>query len=135
MHVLVEVLEECAACVVEPRADLLVHLGLQRAKGSVDLFGRPTRLVDAQDTLLEIDTRLDTAEHIIRRAEDPAKEAELLGQKLQDAPVGRVAFVQEVDHDHIVLLAVAVATANALLECAAGSKAGRSSQRVSKIGG
>ena len=116
VHVLVEALEEPAARLVEPRADLLVHLSLQRAKGGVDLFGRPTRLVDAQDTLFEIDTRLDTAEHLVRRAEDSAKEAELLGQKLQDAPVGRVAFVQEVDHDHIVLLAVAVATADALLD-------------------
>ena len=116
VHILVEVLEERTARVVDPRLDLLVHFGLQPAEGGVDLFGRPALLVDVQDALFEIDTRLDTAEHVVRGPEDTIEEAELFGQKLQNAAVRLIAFVQEVDHDYVVLLAVAVAAADALLD-------------------
>ena len=46
----------------------------------------------------------------------PSKSCELLGEQLEDALIGLVLLVQEVDHDDIVLLAVAVAAADALLD-------------------
>ena len=56
------------------------------------------------------------AEHFVGGAEDAVEEAELLAQQLEHAAVGLVALVQEVDDDHVVLLAVAVAAADALLD-------------------
>ena len=37
VHVLVEVLEERAASDIEPRSDLVVHLGLQRSEGAASI--------------------------------------------------------------------------------------------------
>ena len=95
---------------------LLVHLRLQRAERGVDLLGRAALLVDGEDALLEVHAGLDGAQHLVRGAEDAVEEAELLAEQLEHAPVGLVALVQEVDDDHVVLLAVAVAAADALLD-------------------
>lgn len=46
MHVLIEVLEERAARVIQARADLLVHLGLEGAERSVDLLRCAAFLID-----------------------------------------------------------------------------------------
>jgi hypothetical protein len=46
----------------------------------------------------------------------PFEEAELFGEQLQHAAVGGVALVEEVDHHHVVLLAVAMTAADALLD-------------------
>ena len=56
------------------------------------------------------------AEHLVGGAEDAVEEAELLAQQLEYAPIGLVALVQEVDDDDVVLLPVAVAAADALLD-------------------
>ena len=74
------------------------------------------RLVDGGDALLEVHAGLDGAQHFVAGAEDALEELELLGQQLEDALVGGVLAVEEVDHHHVVLLAVAVAAADALLD-------------------
>ena len=53
VDVLVEVLEQGAPRIVEARADLLVHLVLQRAEGRVDGFWSAALLVDGEDALLD----------------------------------------------------------------------------------
>ena len=58
----------------------------------------------------------DGAEHLVAGAEHALEQAELLGEELEDALVGGVALVREVHDDDVVLLAVAVDTADALLD-------------------
>ena len=60
--------------------------------------------------------RFDGAEHLVAGAEHALEELELLGEQLEDALVGLVLPVEEVDDDDVVLLAVAVAAADALLD-------------------
>lgn len=55
------------------------------------------------------------AEHLVRRAKHAVEQVELVLQQLQHALISRIALVQEVDDHYIEPLAVAVATANALL--------------------
>ena len=86
------------------------------AEGGVDLLGRAALLVDGEDALLEIHAGLDGAQHLVGGTEDAAEEAELLAQQFEHAAVGLVALVQEVDDHHVVLLPVAVAAADALLD-------------------
>ena len=85
--------------------------------------GRPRRfprraafLVDGEDALLEIHAGFDGAEHFVGCTEDAVEEAEFLAQQFENTAVGLVAFVQEVDDDDIVLLPVAMAAADALLD-------------------
>jgi hypothetical protein len=75
VHVLVEVLEQRPARVVDTGADLLVHFRLQGAERGVDLLGRSALLVDGEDALLEVDAGLDRAEHLVGGAEDAVEEA------------------------------------------------------------
>ena len=56
-----------AARVVQARADLLVHLRLQRAERGVDLLGRAALLVDGEDALLEVHAGLDACRALRRR--------------------------------------------------------------------
>ena len=73
-------------------------------------------LVDADDALLKVHAGLDGADNFVTRSKDSIEELEFLGEQLVDANIGGVCFVEEVDDDHIVLLAVAVASADALLD-------------------
>ena len=78
--------------------------------------GRAALLVDGGDALLEVDARLDGAEHLVAGAEHAVEEPELLVEELVDALVGGVLLVEEVDHHDVELLTVAVATPDALLD-------------------
>ncbi len=89
---------------------------LKLLEGGVDLVGRAALLVDGENAPLEIDTGLDAAQHFVGGTEDAVEEVELLGEQLVDAAVGLVALVEEVDDDDVVLLPVAVAAADALLD-------------------
>lgn len=116
VNVLIKVLEQRAAGVFEPGADLLVELGPQRLKGGVDLVGRAALLADGEDALFEIDARLDGAQHLVAGAEHAVEELELFRKQFEHAAVGGVALVEKVDDHHVVLLAVAMAAADALFD-------------------
>src|SRR5690606_6072288 len=77
---------------------------------------RPALLIDRKDTLFKIDARLDRAEYIVGCAEEPVEQIELLVQKLVNALVRFVALVEKINDDHVMLLAVTVASPNALLD-------------------
>ena len=85
-------------------------------EGRLDLLGLPALLVDRRDALLEVDAGLDGPEHFVAGPEHAVEQLELLGEELEDALIGRVLLVQEVDDHHVVLLAVAMAAADALLD-------------------
>jgi hypothetical protein len=72
-------------------------------------------LVDADDAFFEIDAGLDGSQNFVAGTEDAAEELELHVQQLIDALVCGVAPVEKVHHDHIELLSIAMAPANALL--------------------
>ncbi len=89
---------------------------LELVEGSLDFVRLAAVLVDVGDALLEVHAGLDRAQHFVAGAEDAFEELELLGQQLEDALVGGVLAVEEVDDHHVVLLAVAMAAADALLD-------------------
>jgi len=65
VDVFVEVLEQHAPRVGHPLLDGGVHLGTQPIERRLDLLGTPTLLVDLEDAPLEVDPRLDGAEHLV----------------------------------------------------------------------
>src|SRR5262249_777704 len=81
-----------------------------------DFIRGTAALVNVRDTLLEIYTGLDSAEHLIARTEDAFKEREFFREELKDALVGCVCLIEEIDHDHIMLLPVTMTAADALLD-------------------
>ena len=77
---------------------------------------RAARLVDVEDAPLEVDAAPERAQDLVRGAEDAVEERELLRQQVVEPRVGGVLPVEEVQHQHVALLAVAVAAADALLD-------------------
>src|SRR3972149_215769 len=96
-HVLVEVLQEHSAGLGHARLNLLVELGLKPIEGRLDFLGIAASLVDLRDAALDVYPGFERAQHLVARAEEAVEELELLAQELEDAPVGLVAAVQEVD--------------------------------------
>ena len=89
---------------------------LELVELELDLLRRAALLVDRRDALLEVHAGFDGAQHLVAGAEHAVEEPELLVEQLVDALVGGVLLVEEVDHDDVELLAVAVAAADALLD-------------------
>ena len=89
---------------------------LELVECSLDFVRLAAALVDGGDALLEIHAGLDSAEHFVACAEHTFEELELLGQKLEDALIGGIVAVEEIDNHHVVLLAVAVAATDALFD-------------------
>ena len=116
VYVIVEVFQQGSTGISQPCADLGIHFGLKGAESGVDFLGRAAGLVDRENPLLEVHARFDGAEDFIRCAKDAIEEVELFRQQFQDPAVGGIALVQEINDDHVMLLAVAVATAYALLD-------------------
>ncbi len=112
----IKIIENGRARVAHADADLLVELGLQLVERSGDFLARTALLVHLRDALLDVDAGVDRAEDVVTSAEHAVKEPELFREQLKDALIGRVALVDEVDDDDIVLLSVSVATADALLD-------------------
>ena len=88
---------------------------MQLAERGLNLLGCAALLVDSEDALLEIHSGLDGPKYLVGGAEDSVEEAELLGEEFENAAVGIVALVQEVDDHYVVLLAVTVTAADTLL--------------------
>ena len=115
-HFLVEVVEQLFARVLLAFGNLGFQLFLELVELKLNLLRRAALLIDGGDALFEIDARLDRAEHFVACAEHAIEEPEFLVEQLIDALIRRVLLVQEIDHDHVELLAVAMASADALLD-------------------
>ena len=96
--------------------DLQAEFELELVEGGLDLFGLAAALVDGRDAFLEIHAGLDGAEHFVAGTKNTFEEFEFLGQKFEDPLVGGVFAIQKIHHHHVVLLAIAMATADALLD-------------------
>ena len=77
---------------------------------------RAALLIKLQDFDLQPGRIVDLPQHIVRCAEDAVKELKLVGQKLINPLVRRIAFIQKIDDHHVMFLSVAMATANALFD-------------------
>ena len=93
-----------------------VQVLLELVEGPLDLLRGATAFVDLADAFLDVDAGFQGAEHFVGGPEHAVEELELLVQKLEDPLVGLVGAVDEVDDHHVVLLAVPVATTDALLD-------------------
>lgn len=115
-HLLVEVLQQLASGLAHRLVDLEGQLELELVEGRLDLRGLATALVDLGDPLLEIDPGFERSEHLVAGPEDALEELELFGQQLEDSLVGLVLAVEEVHDHHVVLLAIAMAAPDTLLD-------------------
>jgi len=116
VHLLVKIFQEALARLVYGLVDLRLQLRLQGVEGVLNLRFGPTLLVNPGNPLLEINARFDTAQDLVAGPEDTVKKLEFLGEQLVDALIGGVALVEEIDHHHVVVLAVTMAPADALLD-------------------
>src|SRR5690606_29774884 len=82
----------------------------------LDLSVGAAGLEDVQHPLLKVHAVFDGAEHLVAGAEEAVEEAEFLLQQVVDTAIGEVVLGEEVDDDYVVLLTVAVAPADALLD-------------------
>ena len=73
-------------------------------------------MVYGDDPFLEIDTRFDRAEHLVGSAEYAREKLELFSQKLEDALIGSIVPVQEVDDHNVMLLPIAVTATYTLFD-------------------
>lgn len=113
---LVEVLEQSTARLAQPGLDLLVELRLQAVERGLDLHGGAARSVDLGNTTLDVDPGLQGTEDLVASSEDTAEETQLLGEELEHTLVRGVAAVEEIHDDHVVLLSVAMAATDPLLD-------------------
>ena len=114
-HFLIEVVQQLLMRAGLGFANLALQLLLKLVELQADLLRRAALLVDIDDALLEVDARLDRTQYLIAGPEDTLKELELLCKQLLHANIRCVRPVRKVHHNDIELLAVAMATAKALL--------------------
>ena len=114
-HLRIEIFEQLLPGSRPGLVDLLAEFLLQSIERGIDLFWGAATLVDILDAFLEVHARLDSAQYLITCTEDTLEQREFLRQKFKDSLVGGVLLVEEVDHDHVVLLPIAMTAANALL--------------------
>lgn len=115
-HVLVDGLQKPLAGVQHLAVDLHLQFFLQPIEGLVDFVLGAGGLDDLQDLLLEVYALFDGAKNLVAGTEHAVEQAEFLVQQFVDALLGLVLLVQEVDHGDVDLLAIAVATTDALLD-------------------
>src|SRR6185369_242227 len=82
----------------------------------LNLFLLPTRLINVGYALLEIYAGTNRAEDFITRTKHALEKLKLLRKQFIDSLVSFVLSIQEVDDHYVVLLSVAMTTANALLD-------------------
>src|SRR5690606_1901620 len=116
LHFLVEILQQHLSCLDHRLVDLGREIELELLKAGLDFVRVTAVLVDLGDAALEIDTGADGAQHFVARTKLGVEELDLLRQQFGDALVRLVAEIDEVHNHHVVLLTVAVAAPDALLD-------------------
>jgi len=116
VSVFVEVFEQRATCVIETRSNLFVHFRLKFPEGFVNSFRTAALLVNVEDASFEIDAGFDGAKDVVGCTEDTVKKLEFGGKQLEDSLIGGISLIQKVDDDDIVLLTVAMASADSLFD-------------------
>ena len=115
MHILIKMLDQQMPGFIQAGGNVRLQLALQGRKSPINLSGSPARLINRQNALLKIQATVHAAQDLIGRAKHTIKQLELVRQQFQHPLIGMVAGIDEVDHHHIMLLPVAMTTANPLL--------------------
>src|SRR5262249_29431510 len=115
-YLLVEVVQQLLPSFFAPVVNFRFEVFLKLIELERNLFRRAALLIDRDDALLEVHAGLNGPEHFVARAENSVKQAELFVEELIDPHVGSVAPVKKVDDHNVELLAVPVASADALLD-------------------
>ena len=76
-HILIKVFKQLLASILHRCLDTCIHLLLNLVEGCIDFFRSTALLIDVEHPLLEVNTRLDAAQHLITGTEDTIKEVEL----------------------------------------------------------
>jgi hypothetical protein len=116
MHVFIEVLKKCASRRFNAGLYCGIKLSAQFLKRGVNFLRRSALLVNFENAPLEVHAGLDSAQNFVRRAEYAIEEIKFFPQELKHTLVSCVPFVQEVDYNHVMFLAVTMAATDALLD-------------------
>src|SRR3990172_1799567 len=95
--------------------DLRAQLRLKLVEGGCYFFRCAAVLVDVINPLFKITPGFYSTKHFVTGAEDSLKERKLFCKNFINPLVCLVILIQEVDHDNVMLLPIAMATAYALL--------------------
>ena len=113
-HVAIKILDESSTCFVKYLLYLLAHFFLQSVKGSVYFLRGATSLVDVKYTMLEVDAIHCTPQYFVAATEYAFEQVIFLVKQLIYALVGSIGFIDEIDHNHIILLPITMTAAYAL---------------------
>ena len=113
-HILIKVFKQLLARILHRCLDTCIHLLLNLVEGSIDFFRSTALLIDVEHPLLEVNTRLDAAQHLITGTEDTIKEMEFLRKQLEHTHISCICLVDEVENHNIILLSITMASTNAL---------------------
>lgn len=111
----IEIFKHLFTHVLHLCADLILQIGLELFKGIVYLGLRAALLIDLPDTPFKIDGVCLT-ENVVGCAEDVVKQMELILQQIENADVGIIALINEIDNDDVAFLPVTVTAAYSLLD-------------------
>lgn len=115
LHNFVEVFQQRLAFIQHRVADFSRQIELELLEGGMNFVGVAAILVDVGNAALKIDTGFHGAEHFVAGTEHAIEELELLVEQFIDAAIRLIITVEEVNHDHVMLLPITVTAANALL--------------------
>ena len=76
-YIFIKVFKQLLAGILHRCLDTHIHFLLNLVEGCIDFFGSTTLLIDVEHSLLEINPRLDAAQHLITGTEDSIEEMEL----------------------------------------------------------
>jgi len=113
---IIEIFQQFAARLRHRLVDFEAQFKLELIEGDFDFIVFAAALVNVVDAFFEIHAGLDGAQDFIARAEDTLEKLELLGEQFVHPAVSFILSIQKIDDDDIVLLAVAVAATDTLLD-------------------
>ena len=116
MHIFIKVFQNLLADFLQFFGNCGFQFRLKLIKCRLDLFFGTALIVYLQNFHLQSGGVINLAQHIIRCSKDSIKQLELVGKQFVYPFVCRITLVQKVDHNHIVLLPVTVATTNTLFD-------------------
>src|SRR5689334_9945060 len=114
MYLLVEVLQQLPTGCGYGLVNFQTEIHLQLVERGDDLCWLTAPLVYVSNALFEVNAGLNGTEYFVTGPEHSLEQLELVREKLKDPLVGCIVAIEKVHHDHVMLLAVPMAAADAL---------------------
>ena len=105
-HIAIKILNKLSTRFVKHLLYLLAHFFLQLVKSSIYFFRSAASLVDVEYTVFEVDTIHCATKHFITATKYTFEQVVLLVKQLIYTLVGTIGFIDEVDHNYIILLPI-----------------------------